>query len=271
MKRLLLPLLAALALPTAVNAGIDPKVHDLCKDVSDYRGCVKANSNNKSWNIFKKKNISKNYKEVNMHGFLYRKFPDGRYFVMGIFTASPAEKSGLKYGDEITHINGEFIYKEPITKIRGLIDKTTLELKVKRYFRIENSKIPGKNVEEFKLSRKKFKVSINEYDALLNPNREKAKEKWTKFKRNISPEYFVHKGKTYFASEACPSNKNMVWATTGFLGRKVEELGCMSRDEKKFAELDLKIKKLNQKVRSNTFFNLSNSINNLKMRQNSAY
>ena len=40
MKCLLLPLLAALALPTAVNAGVDPKVHNLCKDVSDYMGCV---------------------------------------------------------------------------------------------------------------------------------------------------------------------------------------------------------------------------------------
>ena len=42
MKRLLLPLLAALALPTVVNAGIDPKVHDLCKEVKDYIGgcCV---------------------------------------------------------------------------------------------------------------------------------------------------------------------------------------------------------------------------------------
>ena len=44
MKRLLLPLIAALALPTAVNANVDPEVHNLCKDVKDYIGCVKANS-----------------------------------------------------------------------------------------------------------------------------------------------------------------------------------------------------------------------------------
>ena len=42
MKRILLPILAALALPNAINAGIDPAVHNLCKDVSDYAGCVKA-------------------------------------------------------------------------------------------------------------------------------------------------------------------------------------------------------------------------------------
>ena len=42
MKRLLLPLLAALSLPTAVNAGVDPAVHNLCLPAADYIGCVKA-------------------------------------------------------------------------------------------------------------------------------------------------------------------------------------------------------------------------------------
>lgn len=54
MKRLLLPLLFGLALPTVVNAGVDPAVHNLCKDVSDYMGCVKANSKKEGWNPFKK-------------------------------------------------------------------------------------------------------------------------------------------------------------------------------------------------------------------------
>ena len=44
MKRLLLPLLAALALPTSVNAGVDPKVHKLCLPAADYMGCIKAQS-----------------------------------------------------------------------------------------------------------------------------------------------------------------------------------------------------------------------------------
>ena len=44
MKRLLLPLLAALTLPTFVNAGVEPEVHNLCKEVKDYMGCVKSNS-----------------------------------------------------------------------------------------------------------------------------------------------------------------------------------------------------------------------------------
>ena len=41
MKRLLLPLIAGLALPTFVNADISDKIHNRCKDVMDYIGCVK--------------------------------------------------------------------------------------------------------------------------------------------------------------------------------------------------------------------------------------
>ena len=42
MKHLLLLLLAALALPTAVNANVDPEVHKLCLPAADYLGCIKA-------------------------------------------------------------------------------------------------------------------------------------------------------------------------------------------------------------------------------------
>ena len=45
MKRLLLPLLAALALPTAVYANVDPEVHKLCLPAADYAGCVKTIKN----------------------------------------------------------------------------------------------------------------------------------------------------------------------------------------------------------------------------------
>ena len=40
MKRLLLPLLAALALPNALNAEISDKIHNRFKEVKDYMGCV---------------------------------------------------------------------------------------------------------------------------------------------------------------------------------------------------------------------------------------
>ena len=50
MKRLLLPLLAALALPTAVNANVDPKVAEMCMKAVDFQGCVKAFSGNENNN-----------------------------------------------------------------------------------------------------------------------------------------------------------------------------------------------------------------------------
>ena len=70
MKRSILPLLAALALPTAVNGEVTNEIHNRCKDVSDYMGCVKANKR-KEISIydglsgkevkFLKKNLNSNY------------------------------------------------------------------------------------------------------------------------------------------------------------------------------------------------------------------
>ena len=42
MKRLLIPLLTAIALPTAVNANVDPKVAEMCMKAVDFQGCVAA-------------------------------------------------------------------------------------------------------------------------------------------------------------------------------------------------------------------------------------
>tara|TARA_A100000172_G_scaffold80931_2_gene71958 strand:+ start:859 stop:1539 length:681 start_codon:yes stop_codon:yes gene_type:complete len=50
MKRLLIPLLAAIALPTAVNARVDPEVHKLCLPAADYKGCVEMMSEEKTEN-----------------------------------------------------------------------------------------------------------------------------------------------------------------------------------------------------------------------------
>ena len=42
MKRFLLPILAALALPNAVNANVDPEIAEFCMKAADFQGCVKA-------------------------------------------------------------------------------------------------------------------------------------------------------------------------------------------------------------------------------------
>ena len=41
-KIFLMPLLAAITLPTTVNTGVDPEVHRICLKASDYVGCVKV-------------------------------------------------------------------------------------------------------------------------------------------------------------------------------------------------------------------------------------
>ena len=43
MKRLLLPLLAAIALPNTVNAEISDELHKKCLEARDYAGCVNTN------------------------------------------------------------------------------------------------------------------------------------------------------------------------------------------------------------------------------------
>ena len=50
MRKLLIPLLAALSLPSAVNANIDPEVHKLCLPAADYAGCVKTMTGNSNQN-----------------------------------------------------------------------------------------------------------------------------------------------------------------------------------------------------------------------------
>ena len=56
MKRLLLPLLAALSFPTAVNANVDPKVAEMCMKAVDFQGCVNAMTG-----VNKNAKIRKNY------------------------------------------------------------------------------------------------------------------------------------------------------------------------------------------------------------------
>ena len=95
MKRFLIPLLAALALPNAVNANIDPKVAEICMKATDFQGCVKSMSGQKNNNLsiksgydsaliaFEKGDTLKAMKLINSHikknpnskeGFLLRAF-----------------------------------------------------------------------------------------------------------------------------------------------------------------------------------------------------
>ena len=80
-------------------------------------------------------------------------------------------------------------------------------------------------------------------------------------------ERFVHKGKTYTASRACPPGQNMYWWVSGILRRKVSEMGCMTPGQFKTAKMEWEIKKLRQATRTNAINNAGNSINNLFQQQ----
>ena len=88
MKRFLLPLLAAVALPTAVNAEISDKIHKRCKDVRDYMGCVQMMGGQKQ----------------NEYGEGTRKFvrSDGSLSIFNPLAVSAVEEKG-EYGRYLTY------------------------------------------------------------------------------------------------------------------------------------------------------------------------
>ena len=51
MKRLFIPFLSFIALPSAIQANIDPKVAEMCMKASDFQGCVKSMSGQKENNL----------------------------------------------------------------------------------------------------------------------------------------------------------------------------------------------------------------------------
>ena len=54
MKRLILPLFSFIALPSAIQANIDPKVAEICMKAADFQGCVKSMSVPKKQDSFNK-------------------------------------------------------------------------------------------------------------------------------------------------------------------------------------------------------------------------
>ena len=59
MKRFLIPFLAAIALPTVVNANVNPKIAEICMKATDFQGCVKSMSAQKEKYSSKKSDFDK--------------------------------------------------------------------------------------------------------------------------------------------------------------------------------------------------------------------
>ena len=84
MKRFLIPLLATLTLPTAVNANLDPKIAEICMKATDFQGCVKSISGQKN------NNLSNKFRQHLVHTFqglksIYNKGQLAPFFYEEIF------------------------------------------------------------------------------------------------------------------------------------------------------------------------------------------
>ena len=91
MKRLLLTLLAALALPNTVNANVDPEVHKLCLPAKDYAGCIKFQTTNKTTQL---NNTESSANEVTEGKWAYFDYEDAA-------SGKAAFKASLKSENEI--------------------------------------------------------------------------------------------------------------------------------------------------------------------------
>ena len=58
MKRYLISLLAAIALPTAIKAEVDPNIHKLCLPATDYVGCIKFQTNNEDSQVIQNESLT---------------------------------------------------------------------------------------------------------------------------------------------------------------------------------------------------------------------
>ena len=118
MKHLLLPLLATLALPTAVNANIDSEVHKKCLDARDYAGCVKTN----------KKFSRKKDKEISGIGIrVFLNSDNAELTIQSVINDSPAASANIQPNDVIFKIDGKSTkgmgITEAVSLIKGPIDK----------------------------------------------------------------------------------------------------------------------------------------------------
>ena len=152
MKRLLLLLLAALALPTAAQAEISDKIHKLCLDARDYSGCVRTNQN---LSLKLKKEIT----GIGVNLFLNTETSE--ITIQSIINGTPASNADIESGDVILEVDGKSTkgvgIEEAIELIKGPKDKQ-VELVLGR----TNEKGKRKKIK-IRLVRDTFEIPNNEY------------------------------------------------------------------------------------------------------------
>ena len=152
MSKLFMPLLAALALPTAINAEISDELHKKCLEARDYGGCVKTN----------KKFSLKKDKEISGIGIrLFLNSDTAELTIQSVINDSPAAAADIKPNDVIIKIDGKSTkgmgITEAVSLIKGPIDKS-IKLVLLRVN--ESGKKEKINV---RLVRDTFKVPKNDF------------------------------------------------------------------------------------------------------------
>ena len=112
MKRLVLPLLAAIALPTAVNANVDAEVHKKCLEARDYAGCVNTN---------KKPPLQKDKKISGIGIRLFLNSDTAELTIQSVINNSPAASAKIQPNDVIIKIDGKSTKGMGITEAVSLI------------------------------------------------------------------------------------------------------------------------------------------------------
>ena len=152
MKRLLLPLLAALALPTAAQAEISDEIHKRCLDARDYSGCVRMNQSSSL----------KLKKEITGIGVtLFLNTETSEITIQSIINGTPASNTDIESGDVILKVDGKSTkgvgIEEAIELIKGPKDKP-----VKLVLGRTNEKGKRKKIK-IRLVRDTFEIPNNEY------------------------------------------------------------------------------------------------------------
>ena len=152
MKRLLLPLLSAFALPTAVNAQISDELHKKCLEARDYAGCVRIN----------KKLSPKKYEKMSGIGIrLFLNSDTSELTIKSVINDSPAASADIQPNDVIIKIDGNSTkgmgITEAVSLIKGPIDKP-IKLVLLRV-----NEVGKKEKINVRLVRDTFKVPSKEY------------------------------------------------------------------------------------------------------------
>ena len=152
MKRLLLPLLSAFALPTVVNALISDELHKKCLEARDYSGCVRIN---------KKLSPKKDEKMSGIGIRLFLNSDTAELTIQSVINDSPAASADIQPNDVIIKIDGKSTKGMGITEAVSLI-KGPKDKPIKLALLRVNEEGKKENIN-VRLVRDTFKVPNKDY------------------------------------------------------------------------------------------------------------